>query len=154
MASNFLSTDNSMIGRRFEGGPGFFPGFRRGFRIPCLICSGYSPVHATLFSSLATPSCISGGPYFTNSASRLSSPTLFLFFKLSAAFFISKPVKGVFISHGGIVGSNSFVSIVNIFWKCFAIKVICSFSEPATLPSSPCTMRGFFGFLLLRVLIV
>ena len=93
MASNFLSTDNCMIGHRFEGGPGFFPGFRRGFRIPCLISSGYSPVLATLFSSLATPSCISGGPYFTNPASWLSSPTLFLFLSYHYCLIYSKRPK-------------------------------------------------------------
>ena len=51
MASNFHSTDNGMIGRRFEDGPGFLLGFRRGLKIPSLICSGYSPVLAILFSS-------------------------------------------------------------------------------------------------------
>ena len=59
MASNFLSTDNSMIGRRFESGPGFFTCFWGGLRMLCLIFSGYFPVLAMLFSSLVTLSYIS-----------------------------------------------------------------------------------------------
>ena len=94
MASILLSTDNSIIGRGFEGGPGFFPGFQRGFQMPSLICPWYLHVLAMLFSHLATPSCISDGPYFTNSAFRKSSPTLFLIFKLSATFCFSKVIRG------------------------------------------------------------
>ena len=71
--------------------------------MPCSIGSGYSPVLAILFSSLATPSSNSGGPYFANSAFRFSSPTLILLFKLSAACFISSPGKCVFTSQDGIV---------------------------------------------------
>ena len=35
-----------------------------------------------VFSSVAIPLCISGGPYFTYSACSPSSPTLFWFFML------------------------------------------------------------------------
>ena len=111
MASTFLSTDRNMFGGRLECGPGFIPGFRRSFRMPCMICSGYSPVLSMFFSSLATPSSISGDTFFINSAFRLSSPTLILFFKLYAAFSNFMPVKGVFNSQGGIVVS----AFLNIF---------------------------------------
>ena len=47
--------------------------------IPDLISAGYLPVLAMVFSSVAIPLCISGGPYFTYSAFSPSSPTLFWF---------------------------------------------------------------------------
>ena len=62
--------------------PCFFPGFGRGVSIPGLISAGYLPdclfvCLAIVFSSVAIPLCISGGPYFTYSAFSPSSPTLF-----------------------------------------------------------------------------
>ena len=77
MARIFLIIESRIIGRRFAGGPCFFPGFGRGVSIPYLISAGYVPVTAMLFSSVAIPLCISGGPYFTYSAFSPSYPTLF-----------------------------------------------------------------------------
>ena len=65
MARIFLIIESRIIGRRFAGGPCFFPGFGRGVSIPDLISAGYLPVLAMVFSSVAIPLCISGGPYFT-----------------------------------------------------------------------------------------
>ena len=92
--------------------------------MPCLICSGYSPVLAMLYSNLAMPSCISGGPYYTNSGFRLPSPTLSLLSKLSAAFCISTPVKIAFISECGIVGSNYFVYFSS-YSKTSCVSIEC-----------------------------
>ena len=91
MARIFLSR---IIGRRFAGGPRFFPGFGRGVSIPDLIYAGYLPVLAMVFSSFAIPLCISGGTYFTYSALSPSSPTLFWFFMRLDTFSISSVVKG------------------------------------------------------------
>ena len=38
--SSFPSADKSMIGRRFSGGPFFFPGFGSGVKMPILSWSG------------------------------------------------------------------------------------------------------------------
>ena len=108
MARIFLIIESRIIGRRFAGGPCFFPGFGRGVSIPDFISAGYLPVLAMVFSSVAIPLCISGGPYFTYSACSPSSPTLFWFFMLLDAFSISSGVKGVLISAGFmIVGSSN-----------------------------------------------
>ena len=98
IARIFLIIESRIICRRFAGGPCFFPGFGRGVSIPDLISAGYLPVLAMVFSSVAIPWCISGGPYFTYSAFSPSSPTLFWFFMLLDAFSMSSVVKGVFIS--------------------------------------------------------
>ena len=47
--------------------------------MPDFISAGYLPVLAIVFSSIAIPLCISGGPYFTYSAFSPSSPTHFQF---------------------------------------------------------------------------
>ena len=154
MARSFLIIESRIIRRRFAGGPCFFPGFGRGVSIPNLISAGYLPVLAMVFSSVAIPLCIAGGPYLTYSACSPSSPTLFWFFMLLDAFSISSGVKGVLISAGFmIVGSSATVTAVNMFLKCSVIMLACSFSDPAYIISFPCTMRGFFGFLLFKMLI-
>ena len=96
----FLIIESRLIGRRFAGGHCFFPGFGRGARIPDFISAGYLPVFAIVFSSIAIPLCIYGGPHFTYSAFSPSSPTLFRVFMLLDAFSISSVVKGIFISTG------------------------------------------------------
>ena len=50
IVSNFLNTDKSIIGRKFSGGPFFFPGFGSGVRIPILSSSGGFPSFAVVFS--------------------------------------------------------------------------------------------------------
>ena len=77
MARVVLIIESRIIGRRFAGGPCFFPGFGRSVSIPDWIYAGYLPVLAMVFSSVAIPLCISGGPHFTYSAFSPSSPTLF-----------------------------------------------------------------------------
>ena len=57
-----------------------------------------------VFSSVAIPLYILGGPYFTYSAFSTPSPTLFGFFILLDAFSISS--VGVFISAGFMIGVN------------------------------------------------
>ena len=137
----FLIIESRIIGRRFAGGPCFFPGFGRGVSIPDLISAGYLPVLAIVFSSGAIPLCISGGPYFTYSAFSPSSPMLFWFFMLLDAFSISSVVKGVFISAGFMIVGSSAVTAVNMFLKCSVIMLVCSFSDLAYIISFPCTMR-------------
>ena len=79
MARIFLIIESRIIGRRFAGGPCFFPGFGIGASSPDFSSAGHLPVFAIVFSSIAIPLCISGGPYFTYSAFSPSSPTLFRF---------------------------------------------------------------------------
>ena len=43
----------------------FFPGFGIGASMTDFISAGYLPVLALVFSSIAIPLCISGGPYLT-----------------------------------------------------------------------------------------
>ena len=62
MARICLIIESRMIGRKSPGGPCFFPGFGRGLSIPDLISAGYLPVLAMVFSGVAIPLCISGGP--------------------------------------------------------------------------------------------
>ncbi len=123
MARIFLIIESRIIGRRFAGGPCFFPGFGRGVSIPDLISAGYLPVLAMVFSSVAIPLCISGGPYFTYYAFSPSSPMLFWFFMLLDAFSISSGVKGILISAGFmIVGSSATVTAVNMFLN---VRLLC-----------------------------
>ena len=121
--------ESSIIGRRFSGGPCFFPGFGRGVSIPDLISAGYLPVLAIVFSSVAIPSrlCIYGGPHFTYSAFSPSSPTPFWCFILLDAFSISSVAREVFISAGFISVGSSAVTAVNMILKCSVIMLACSF---------------------------
>ena len=80
MARIFLIIECRIIGRRFAGGPCFFPGVGRGVRIPDLIYARYLPVPVMLFNHVAIPLCISGGPYFTYSC----LPTILLVMFLDA----------------------------------------------------------------------
>ena len=148
MARIFLIIESRIIGRRFAGGPCFFPGFGRGVSIPDLISAGYLRVHAMVFSSVALPLSISGGPYFTYSAFNPSSPTLFWYFMLLDAFSISSVVNKVFISAGFMIVGSSAITAVNMFLTCSGIMLACSFSDPAYIVSFPYIMRGFFGLLL------
>ena len=50
IVSNFLNTDKSIIGRKFPGGPFFFPGFGSGVRMPILSSSGGFPSFAVVFN--------------------------------------------------------------------------------------------------------
>ena len=52
IVSNFLNTDKRIIGRKFPGGPFFFPGFASGVRMPILSSSGGFPSFAVVFSIL------------------------------------------------------------------------------------------------------
>ena len=112
MVRMFLIIESRIIGRRFAGCPCFIPGFGRGVSIPDLISAGYLPVLAMVFSNVAIPLCISGGPYFTYSAFSPSSPTLFWFFIILDAFSISSVVKGVFISAGFMILGSSAVTVI------------------------------------------
>ena len=87
MARSFLIIESRIIGRRITGGRCFFPGFGRGVSIPDLISAGFLSVLAMVFSSVAIPLCISGGPYLTYSAFSPSCPTLFHAFGCLFDFF-------------------------------------------------------------------
>ena len=50
---NFLNTDKSIVGRKFPGGPFFFPGFVSVVRMPILSSSGGFPSFAVVFSICA-----------------------------------------------------------------------------------------------------
>ena len=105
----FLIIESRTIGRIFAGGPCFLPGFGRGVSIPDLIYAGYLPVLAVMFSSVAIPLCISGGPYFIYSAFSSSSPTLFRLFVHLDAFSSSSVVKGIFISAGFMIVGRPYI---------------------------------------------
>ena len=49
IVSNFLNNDRSIIGRKFSGGPFFFPGFGNGIKMPILSSSGGFPSFAVVF---------------------------------------------------------------------------------------------------------
>ena len=55
MARIFLIIESRIIGRRFAGGPCFFPGFGIGASVPDFISAGYLPVFAIVFNSIAIP---------------------------------------------------------------------------------------------------
>ena len=132
------------FGGGFAGGPCFFPGYGRGVSIPDLMSAGYLSVLAMVFSSVAIPLCISGGPYFTYSAFSPSSPTLFWFFMLLDAFSISSGVKGVLISAGFmIVGSSATVADV---LKMFGYYVGLFFFRPGIHNIFPMYNEGFLCF--------
>ena len=131
----FLIIESRIIGRRFAGGPCFFPGFGRVVSIHDFISAGYLPVLAMVFSSVAIPLCISGGPYFTYSAFSPSSPTLLWFFMLLNAFSISSVVQGVLISAGFMIVGSYAVTAVNMFLRCSDImlkKSIVRLPRPTT----------------------
>ena len=46
----FLSTDKSIMGLEFSGGPLVFPGFCRGVKIPAISSSGCFPVFAAVLA--------------------------------------------------------------------------------------------------------
>ena len=148
VARRFIIIESRIIGRRFAGGPCFFPGYGRGVSIPDFIFAGYLPVLAMVFSSVANPLCISGVTYLNYSAFSPSSTRLFRFFMLLDAFSISSVEKGVFISTGFMIVGSSVVTAVNMSLKCSVIMLACSFSDPAYIISFPCILRGVFGLLL------
>ena len=53
IVSKFLNNDKRTIGRKFPGGPFFFPGFGSGVRMPILSSSGGFPSFAVVFSICA-----------------------------------------------------------------------------------------------------
>ena len=55
MARIFMIIESRIIGRRFAGGPCFFPGFGIGVSVPDLISAGYLPVFAIVFNCIAIP---------------------------------------------------------------------------------------------------
>ena len=55
LARIFLIIESRIIGRRFAGGPCFFPGFGIGASVPDYISAGYLPVVAVVFNSIAIP---------------------------------------------------------------------------------------------------
>ena len=99
IVSNFLNTDKSIIGRKFPGGPFFFPGFGSGVRMPILSSSGGFPSFAVVLS-MCYIFVNRRGAYFICSACMSSIPLLLPFFMLLAASYISSPVKGVIMAHG------------------------------------------------------
>ena len=101
-----------------------------------------------VFSSVAIPLCISGGPYLTYSALSPFSPTLFRLFMLLDAFSISSAVKGVFISAGFMIVGSSIVTAVNMFGYYVGLFL---FRPGIHHISFPCTMRGFFVLLLFMI---
>ena len=55
MARMFPIIESRIIGRRFAGGPCFFPGLGIGVSVPDLISAGYLPVFAIVFNCIAIP---------------------------------------------------------------------------------------------------
>ena len=86
IAMIFLSIDKRMIGRRFPGGPAFFPGFCRGISIPSFTSDGYIPVSAISLNISAIPLHNSIGPYLIISALKSSIPAVFPFFRIFTAY--------------------------------------------------------------------
>ena len=99
----FLSTDKSIMGRKFCDGPFDLPGFCSAHRRPCVSSFGYSPVIATWLYIL---------DIFYFSIGISSFPGLLLFFKFCTAFLISVGVKGIVISVGFIDAGNGFCIFV------------------------------------------
>ena len=52
MARSFLIIESRIIGRRYAGGPCFFPGLVIGASVPDFISAGYLPAFAIVFNSI------------------------------------------------------------------------------------------------------
>ena len=84
------NTDSKIIGRRFEHGPCFFPGFCNGIWIPWINSVVLAPVSAELFRMLEIFSNKRWGPCLRCSTFKLSIPGNSLFLNRSLTFLSSK----------------------------------------------------------------
>ena len=152
MAKIFLIIESRIIGRRFAGGPCFFPGFGRVVSIPDLISAGYLPVLATWCLVVSQFRCVFLEVHTLHILHIYSpsSPMLFWFFMVLDGFSITSVVKGVFISAGFIIVCSSAVTAVNMFLKCSVIMLAYKFFfRPGIHHVFPMSNEGFLWFVAL-----